>query len=191
MFLTPDQLPFFGGHFPSARSTACRASRPAVSRAPVLRPESAGDPRERRAGGRRPAAHAAARRRGAPVAVLARAVDAAATTSRRRSTRARRLQRRAQVPASRLDRAAPAPHAASRTRAPSSARSSRCARWRAAASTTRLAEVSRATASTRVGDPALREDAYDNGWLMRLYAEAWCATRDPPSSASASRPPRG
>ena len=146
-FLTPDGVPFYAGtYFPpeprhghavlAAGAARRRARRGATSARRSSRP-ARGSCR----GWRAPRASSPPEGELDPAALD----DAVAALRRGYDSRARRLRRRAEVPR-RLDDRVPARAAAS-----ARWRCTRCARWPAAASTTRSAAASRATRSTRAG----------------------------------------
>ena len=186
MFLTPDGKPFFGGtYFPKRRATACRGSASCSSASRRSGPSNASRSTRRATSSCDALARdAAARRRGRRRAgglhrrrALARALRDALMRGLRR--RRRRLRRRAEVPAA-IDARALLRYAVGRRRRRSARRSacSRCAGWPKAASTTSSAAASAATASTREWTiPHFEKMLYDNGPLLRLYAEAWLLDR--------------
>ncbi len=177
MFLTPDGAPFFGGtYFP--KEGALRPAR--LPRAAAARRR-----RVPRAGRRR----SPSRTRGSRDALAALEPERRAATRTAGSTRrprrsrrssaafdpgARRLRRRAQVPA--CDRARVLPARVRRGDGDADALAhrahSRSRGWPTAASTTSSAAASAATASTREWTiPHFEKMLYDNGPLLALYAD--------------------
>ena len=185
MFLTPDQLPFFGGtYFPNVPRYGMPAlSRAAAARARVLRRASRRHPRagrrnsaqalarmQPRSTGETPALHARAARR-APCEFVRQAFDreyggfSGAPKFPHPDSIELLLRRHAS-------------HGAMRKR--SSSPPSRCAGWPRAASTTRLGGgFARYSVDAEWTIPHFEKMLYDNGWLLRLYADAWAVTRDP------------
>ena len=174
VFLTPEQLPFYGGTYfpPEPRHGMPAWTQVLQAIAESWEREPRGDPRRRRAlrerlsGGARltPSERADARR--------ARWTSAVATLRESLRRAQRRLRRGAEVPAGLGDRV-PAGCAAS-----ARWRSRRCARWPPAASTTSSAAASPATASTRPGRcPHFEKMLYDNALLARAYLHGWQASR--------------
>ena len=176
VFLTPEQVPFFGGTYfpPEPRHGMPSWRRCCGAVADAWDERARRDPRAGRRSGR--AAGAAAR--------VAAAVGGAAASGARSTTRcaalrasfdsvARRLGRRAEVPAARrcIEFLLAA---AARDGAEARMALRRCARWPAAASTTRSAAASRATRSTRRWTvPHFEKMLYDNALLARAYLHGW------------------
>ena len=176
-FLTPDGVPFYAGtYFPPRAAAGHAVLAPGAGRrgGGLARP-ARGD-----RGGRAHDPPAPARRRRSWTRRTGE-LDAAGLDARRRRAAARLRLRstaaspaRAEVPGGLGDRV-PARAAAS-GRWPCT----RCARWRAAACTTRSAAASRATPSTRDWIvPHFEKMLYDNALLARAYLHGWQVSGEP------------
>ena len=146
VFLTPEQAPFYGGtYFPPEARRGCRAGARCWARSPRRGTPSARRSARRASRWRRAWRAARCSRPPSSRSTAAALDDAVAVAAPGLRQRQRRLGRRAEVPAGLGHRVPPARAASSRWRC------RRCARWPAAASSTRSAAGSRATASTRAG----------------------------------------
>ena len=126
VFLTPEQLPFYGGTYfpPEPRHGHARLDAGAAGDRRVLERAPRGDPRRRRAPARAPVAAARCLRPSTEPIDARRARGGGGAPGRALRRAQRRLRRRAQVPAGLGDRVP----AAARRRA-RRWRSARCARW--------------------------------------------------------------
>ena len=186
MFLTPDQLPFFGGtYFPNVAALRhARLRRPAASACARSTTSSPTTSREQSAQlSRRARAHCAARAARASTQFTRRpARRGAPTTStpivRPACTAASAARRSSRIPTRSSCCCAATPRSGRRARA----------RW-PRFTLRKMAEggiydqlgggFARYSVDERWAIPHFEKMLYDNGWLLRLYADAWTLTREP------------